>query len=230
MLVLAPLAGCGSTTPEVKPETTPDVPEASHHTGSGISMEAEVGAMNEGEVTSVFQRAQSKLMRCYEKGTQRVPYLGGKVRFAVRVDENGKAKSVHLSESTLGERETERCMIDILRGSGWPSPKGGKEGRAESGFALEPDGDVRPPVTWSESDLGKKLGAAKDAISKCKSSVGAGSIRATFYVDTDGRVQSVGVSGSDPATEQAADCIVSGLKALTFGSPGSYAAKVSIDG
>jgi hypothetical protein len=184
--------------------------------------------MKEYEVTSTFQHAQSKLMRCYEKGTQRIAYLGGKVRFSVRVDENGKPKSVHLMESTLGDRETERCMIDILRGAGWPSPKGGKEGRAESGFALEPDGDVREPVAWSESDLGKNLNAAKDALSKCKASAGAGSLKATLYIDTDGHVESAGVSGSDPATEQAADCVVSSLKGITFSSPGSYAAKVSV--
>ncbi len=193
-------------------------------------MEAEVGAMNESEVTSTFQRAQAKLVHCYEKGTQRVPFLGGKVRFAVRVDENGKAKTVHLSESTLGDRETERCMIDILKTTSWPSPKGGKEGRAESGFALDPDGDVRLPVSWSESDLGKNAGAVRDAIAKCKSSAGAGAIKATFYVDTNGRAQTVGVSGSEPATEQAAECIVDALKAIHFSAPGSYAAKVSIDG
>lgn len=220
--------GCGSSTPEAKSDAPVETGAAHKRSGSGISMDAEVGAMNEDEVTSIFQKSQSKLMRCFEKGSQRIAYLGGKVRFAVRVDQAGKAKSVFLSESTLGDRDTERCMLDILKGVTWPTPQGGKEGRAESGFALDPDGDVREPVAWSEGDVGKSLRQAKDALEKCKSSAGAPSIKATMYVETDGHVSSVGVSGSGPETEQAAECVVSALKALTFNSPGSYAAKVSI--
>lgn len=224
-VALISLAGCGSSTPEAKSESSTETPHAHHHGGSGISAEAEVGAMNEDEVTSIFQRSQSKLMRCFEKGSERIAYLGGKVRFAVRVDEQGKAKAVFMKESTLGDRQTERCMMDILMGVTWPAPQGGKEGRAESGFALEPDGDVREPVAWAEGDVGKSLRQAKEALSRCNA---GGSLKATLYVDTDGHVTSVGVAGSEPATEEAADCVVSALKGLTFNSPGSYAAKVTI--
>jgi hypothetical protein len=226
-LSIAACVGCGSSTPEPKPETGEAPQEAHRRGGSGISMEAEVGALNEDDVNAIFKRSEAKMNRCFQKGTERVAYLGGKVRFAVRVDSAGKAK-VFLSESTLGDRDTEKCMIDVLRSATWPTPQGGKEGRAESGFALDPDGDVREPVAWSESDLGKALGAAKDALDKCKSSSGAESLKATLYVETDGHASSVGVSGSGPETEQAADCVVSAMKGITFSSPGSYAAKVSI--
>ena len=224
------LASCSSSSPDAKVSTT-DHGSSSEHTRSGgavMSAESEVGGMNEEEVTQTFQHAQSRLMHCYEKGVERLPYLSGKIRFFVRIDEAGKAKSVHVSDSTLGDRETERCMVGILRGATWPSPKGGKEGHAESGFALEPQSDVREAVAWQASDAGKGVDEAKKVLASCRSSSGAHGLKATVYVDTEGHVESVGVSGSDPAAEAAADCVVSAMKAVTFNSPGSYSAKLTI--
>lgn len=223
------LAACGSTQPEsVVPEESGPKSDGEKRS-SGVAVEAEIGAMNEAQVLDTFKKSQSELMGCFQKGAGRIRFLGGRVRFQMRVDQSGKAKSAHLMSSTLGDRDTESCMLGVVRGRTWPSPEGGKEGIAETEFEFEAASDVRAPVEWDPADAGKNVGKAKAAIDKCRQDASAGAISATLYVDTDGSVMSVGVSGENAATEGAASCVVSSLKEIKFNSPGSYAAKMTLN-
>jgi hypothetical protein len=104
----------------------------------------------------------------------------------------------------------------------------GGEGLAENTFNFEPGGDDRPPVAWTPEQLGKPWKAAKTTLSQCRKKAGSGALRATLYVDTDGKAKAVGVSGADEKAEAAVSCVIDTLKALTFPSPGSYASKVSV--
>lgn len=222
------LAACGSTQTEtVTPEESGPKSDGGKRP-SGVAVEAEIGAMNEAEVLDTFKKSQSELMGCFQQGAGRVRFLGGKVRFRLRVDQSGRAKSAHLLQSTLGDRDTESCMLGVVRGRTWPSPQGGKEGIAETEFDFEAASDVRAPVEWDPADAGKNVGKAKAAIDKCRREASAGALSATLYVDTDGSVMAVGVSGEDAATEEAASCVVSALREIKFNSPGSYAAKMTL--
>lgn len=230
LCVVLSLCACGASTPAPKADAAEDGAPETTSNQSSLDVDAEVGAMNEGAVMSAFKSAQSSIFKCFADGSGRLPYLGGLVRFSLRVDKQGKAKVAFLSDSTLGDRATEECMLDTLRGQSWPAPQGGREGIAETEFTFDPASGVRTPVSWSPDDVGKNLGQAKGALATCRQGVGAGQMKATLYVDTNGRVESVGVSGADPKSEKAAACIVNALKDVKFNSPGSYAAKVSISG
>lgn len=228
LLLALLLAACGGSQADPVPPDESGPKSDGGRQSSGVSVEAEIGAMNEAEVLESFRQSQSGLMSCFQQGSSRVRFLGGKVRFHLRVDQAGKAKSAHLMSSTLGDRETERCMLGVVRGRAWPAPKGGKEGIAETEFEFEPATDVRPPIEWDPADAGKNVGAAKAAIDRCRREAGAGALTATLYVDTDGSVLSVGVSGEDAATEDAASCVVSALSEVKLSSPGSYPAKLTL--
>ncbi len=226
-LVLTLLA-CGSSTPGPT-DPGPDTPDdGAGRRASGVTMDADIGALNESQVLQTFQKSQGELMRCFEKGAGRVPFIGGRVRFHLRVDRGGGVKSAHLKDSTLGDRGTEECMLGVVRQKSWPAPQGGKEGIAETEFTFDPSNDVRSPVAWSAADAGKSVSAALAAVSKCRESAGAGPLKATVYVETDGSVLSVGVAGEGAQTEEAAPCVVSALKEVKFNSPGSYAAKMTL--
>jgi len=143
------------------------------------------------------------------------------------VGSDGHPTAVYMSESTLGELETEKCMLDVIQSSKFPQPVGGKEGLADySGVEFPASEDIRQPVAWSESDAGRGVKDARAALAACKAQGGGGSLAATIYVDTAGKVQSVGFAGD--ASTGAADCAAGKLKKLKFNSPGSYAAKISL--
>jgi hypothetical protein len=189
-------------------------------------MEAEVGAMNEAQVNATFSKASSGMLDCLSKSS--VPAASGVVRVVVHVDEAGSAVKSFFKKSTVGDRSAEECMLRVVRGRSWPAPVGGKIGIAESELSFDPPSGVRAPIDWSEGDAGRNVAAARDVLATCRAKAGAGPLSATVIVETDGSIVSVGVSGEDDASEAAAPCVVEGLKAIKLGSPGSFAAKLTL--
>lgn len=227
-VALAALAGCGGGQPQVDAPVGEGEPEPERKSGGGnLNVSSEIGAMDEGRTQEVFEKAAPKVTRCFEQGLRRVPYLGGEIRIAVRVTEAGTTRWIYAKDSTLGDRQTEACMLEALKGVAWPKPQGG-EGLAENGYTFEPSPDERPPVSWSPDALGKPWQEALPRLTDCRKEAGTGALKATMYVDPDGKVVSAGVSGADDRAEAAASCVVDALREVTFPSPGSYDAKVSV--
>ena len=231
LALCANLAACGGSTPE--PQTSGTETDSSGDSDresrkSGPSMEGETGALNDKAVREIFSKTASKARGCFVKGAKRVAFLAGNVHFRVVVDQEGAIKVAYMKDSTLGDRDTEACILAALKAETWPKPEGGKEGYAESELIFDPSDEERPPVDLAPEQLGDGIEAAKSAVSKCKSDSGTGPVKVTFYVETDGKPKSVGVSFADDKGEPAAGCIVSAVKGAKFASPGSYAGKASI--
>ncbi len=219
--------GCGAD--PKPPAAAPEPPKAtSARPPGGVGVSAEIGALDEEATRKGFERASKGLMACYEKGAARVPFLAGDVAFYVRVAGDGSTKYAYVRDSSLGDRRVEECMLGVLKGIHWPQPVGGAEGEAKNDFHFEPGTDERPPVTWQPAQLGSPFRNAKEALRQCQRSAGAGPMKVTMYVETDGKPLAVGVSASDEKGEKAAACVVDALSNLTFPSPGSYASKVTV--
>jgi hypothetical protein len=227
--VLATAAlGCGASPPPAAEEARPGAPEGrtEHQTG-GPSVESEIGGLDDGKVKQTFEHLAGPLNGCFTKGTARLAYLGGDVRFVVRVAKDGSTRWAYLKDSTLGDRETETCMLGVVKATSWPRPQGG-EGLAENTFSFDPGSEERPPVAWSPEQLGPAQKKARSALAQCKKQAGTKSIKATMYVETDGKATAVGVASGDEKGEAAASCVIDALKGIKFPSPGSYASKVSV--
>ena len=219
-------AGCASGPPK-EPESAATPSDDGGRRRATPSFESEIGALDELKVKQTFARSADKLSACFSKGSQRLPYLAGDVRFVVRVAKDGSARWAYVKDSSLGDRETESCMLAVLKSATWPRPEGG-EGLAENSFSFEPGGDERPPVAWSPEQLGAPYRGAKGALAQCRKKAGTKALKATLYVDTDGKPASIGVSSADERGEQAIACVIGALEGLKFPSPGSYASKVSV--
>lgn len=220
-------AACSAPPPPPIEDASTDAPEPTRKRVVP-TIESEVGALDMKQVSAVFESAGESLKECYARGVGRVAFLAGEIRLAVRVGEDGAAKYAFVKDSTIGDRATETCMLAVLKKRTWPKPQGGKEGNAETPFAFDPGDEERPPVEWAEARLGDAYNKSKAALGRCRTSAGAGPMKATLYVDTEGKALAVGVSGSDSKSEDAAPCVVDLLMGLKFASPGSYAAKVTV--
>jgi hypothetical protein len=214
---------CSESAPT--PKTADDQPEAQEESHSGVSVSSEIGGLNEDEVNAAFESGLSGLERCLRQGASRVEFLGGSVSFFVKIDSAGKVDGAYLEKSTLGDRDTEKCMLDTMRSKKWPKPVGGEHGLARKSFDFDPPNDVRAPADYDESHLNKGLDKISGKLASCKTS--RGSYEATIYVATDGSVLAAGVTPPDEAGESSVDCLVSTLKGAAFPSPGSWPAKVS---
>src|SRR5947207_11482089 len=74
-----------------------------------LSISGQLGSLDEGKVEDTFNRLLPKFGDCITQGASRVEFIGGHVKFFVRIALDGTAKWAYLSESTIGDRDTERC-------------------------------------------------------------------------------------------------------------------------
>ncbi len=227
-LALLALA-CGGATPEavVAPIEPPERIDA------GPSyMESEIGGMNQYDVEDTFTRLQDPIFSCVRDGTDRLREMGGKFSVKLRVNKKGSVISAYLAQSTLGDRETERCVLEVARSVSWPKPLGG-EGIAERSFDVDPSVE---PVQWKAEKVRSARKSLGQKLDKCyREVIGSarvpeeGAFTATAYIDARGKVVAAGVAPPHAAGERAADCLVDALRATKFGSPGRKAAKVTFE-
>jgi hypothetical protein len=228
-LVAIAIVGCGGSASEA-PKTEGDANQAEGDAPkkkSGFGMQQEMGELDEKKTTATFEQVSSQLQKCFTSGVGRMPFLSGEVRLVVRLTESGSVKWAFVKESTIGDRQTEDCMLGVLKSASWPKPVGG-EGQAEKGLSFDPGGDERPPVAWTPDRRGGSASKVKGELASCRSSAGAGPMQVTFYVGTDGKAQGVGVSGNDEKSEKAVGCVKSAIEGTKFPSPGSWPAKVTL--
>jgi hypothetical protein len=224
-LLASALVACSASAPPPRPQVVADKPIVQEKVDPGPSyMESEIGGLNHDAMDDSFTSLQRPLQSCLEDGLSRVSELGGHFKLSLRIDRQGATRWVHLSESTLGDRDTEKCVIELARNKTWPRPLGG-EGLAEKSFDIDPRAE---PISWEEKRVRRALSYAHGALARCRRGV-PGHFVATAYVRPDGRVLSAGVATPHERGEEAADCLVDTIRKLRFGSPGRRAAKVSFE-
>lgn len=224
VLVVFGCAACGGNEPKAQ---APEQTTVEHEDESSeVAVSAEIGGLSEEKVDKTFQSALSDFQRCLDDGAKRVEFLGGSVSFFLKIDARGRVDHAHLEKSTMGDRDTEKCMLDSLRAKHWPKPVGGLHGLARKSFDFDPPNDVRAPTSWDAERVSEVVGKLSRKLSGCKKG-DSGAFEATLYVGTDGTVLSAGVTPPDEAGEEAIDCLVTTLKGAALPSPGSWPAKVT---
>lgn len=221
------VTGCGGGGGDTSPTRSASDQDVSRRSGASSKMSAssEIGAMDEGKVTQTFQGAMDDLKSCLSAGASRNEFEGGDIAFLVKVDSSGRVVHAHAERSTLGDRDTEKCMLKALRHQSWPRPQGGDVGLARNSFGFDMPNDTRPPTDWDPGRVRETVAGLGNKLDQCKN--GASGFTATVYVDPDGAATSAGIASTDEAGEDAADCLVGVLKAAKYPSPGSWTAKVT---
>lgn len=188
------------------------------------AVRGEIGGMNEDAVSATFARLQEPIFACVASGATRVKELGGHFAISLRVDEQGSARWAYLSESTLGDQDTERCVIEVARTAEWPRPVGG-EGLATRSFDV--DAGVAP-VLWEAEKVKPVVRHLAKNAARCKKGKD-GRYVATAYVRPDGKVMSAGVAPPSAADQDVADCVAAALEKTRVKSPGRRAAKLTFE-
>ncbi len=200
------LAACGGgNTPEPKTEDAP-AHETSRRSGPTPSVSQELGSIDQRKVEQTFQSLQTGTVgACWKEGRERLDFLTGDVKVFLRIDQGGKVRYGYFEDSTLGDRETEKCILGALSRASWPKPDGG-EAEVRSGFGWGPGGE-REPTAWSSDKVQGALADAKDVkkdVAKCRSGV-KGDFKVTAYVEHDDSAPAAGDSkGATPSAPSAA--------------------------
>ena len=220
---MALLFACGEKLP-------PKEPQAAHEEAPGphkpaLAIRSELGSLDPAAVKRVFQSLDDKFGECQQRGLDRLEVLSGNVKFFLRIAQDGSVKWAYLEDSDLGDRATEKCLIEAVVGAHWPKPEGG-DGEARYGMGL-PLQATRPPSDWGPEKVARALERHGAAIHGCHAGTNA-PMQATMYVGPGGRVLAAGVASGGKDDETKADCLVSVLMKLKgLPTPGSWPAKVS---
>ncbi len=212
------LAACASPAPPPRSVVADAPPEQEKVDTGPTSMESEIGGLNEEAMDQAF--ASLDVNHCIE---QRGDTLGGELKLKMRIDRRGGARWVYLSKSTLGDRDAEKCVLDLVRAKSWPRPLGG-EGLAEKEFTIDPRAE---PATLDERRTLAQIAHARAEAGKCRRGV-AGSFFATVYLEPDGHVLTAGVSVPSEKGEDVADCVVEAVRKVRF-QRAPKAAKLSFE-
>jgi hypothetical protein len=227
VLSCAVFVACGGEPPPKAPEVVHEEAPPPPPRKPSLKMKSELGSVDPGAVNLAFRGLGDKFMDCQRHGVDRVEVLAGSVKFFVRLGEDGAARWAYLEGSELGDRETEKCLLDVVMNARWPKPDGG-EAEVRHGVEL-PLQSTRPANDWSSDKVSGAIGKHGDAIDRCKAGASA-SFHATMYVGPGGKVLAAGVATSTKDGEERADCLTNVLVKMTgLPSPGSWPAKVSFD-
>ncbi len=196
---------------------------------SAPAIAAEIGALDQDAVDEAFKAARPTVARCFEEANRGLPFkvVGGDLEVVVRVKNDGTVRWAYPARSSLGHLGAERCIMTAMRQQAWPRPQGGEEGIARTRFGIDPPAP-RPAVDWAPSDLGSDGERLLSKLHSCRRSAGTPLLSLTMYVDADGKVIAAGAAIGDEAGIDAVDCAVSAAKQLSYPSPGSYPAKVTL--
>ena len=223
LLSSALVVACGGGEP---PPRAPEAPkEEPHAAPAPLRAASELGQVDPAAVKRTFSGLDDKFMECQKRALGRVELLAGNVKFFLRIASDGSAKWAYLEESELGDRDTERCLLDVVAGAHWPKPD---QGDAEARYGMElPLQASRPPNDWGPDKVTTALTKHGEAIDKCKAGASA-SFKATLYVGPGGKVLAAGVATSAKDGADKADCLAEVLgKMKGLPSPGSWPAKVT---
>lgn len=224
--LVAGILGCGSKEPvPVKPPPQ-EVHTETNESAASPAMKSEIGGLNEEAVARSFERMNDAVQNCFANGTGKISALGGHVKMKLRIDPQGSLRWAYLPESTLGDRDTEKCLLDAARAKSWPLPVGG-DGLAERSF------DVEPPSPVKDLDAKKfkrALALVSKETNKCRKNGMWGKVfRVTAYLRYDGLPVAAGIAPPNEKGEDSIDCMVKIIKKIKFGGIGRRMGKLSFD-
>lgn len=215
--------GCGEkTTPAAPPAESSGAEERREERPDSVSITGIKGTLSQDEVKNALEPRMLKFARCIQKRSADVEWLAGGVTIEFKVKLDGSVAKAYPRDSSLGDRATERCVIEVAEATRFPAPHGGEADFAWS-FDVPLDSSVREPVSLPEELIAETLAKQLNTIA---SSCGEGSYGVTAYVDPEGKVVAAGASTTDEQSAEKLDCVATAVETFTFASPGSYAAKV----
>jgi hypothetical protein len=84
-----------------------------------------VGGLDSDIIASIIKRYLPQIQNCYEQQLILNPALKGKVTVAFTIGPDGSVKNPLISESSLRNQPTEKCMLDKIQDWKFPRPRGG---------------------------------------------------------------------------------------------------------
>jgi TonB family protein len=210
--------GCGSDKgarggaeggPELALHRRPSRPRRSDD-GAAMKIDNEVGVLDTEDVEATLQEHFDDLRGCYGRAGRAQRYAGGRVLLRFLINGNGSAQDVWVLESTLGNYDVERCLVEVGRRIRFDAPSGRKATTFEYPVEFRSTKQVEvldvdgPKVERDVAALLPQLAACGQLASEGASAI--------VYVEPNGSPGSVGLATAAALDEDVGDCMVQTIR------------------
>ncbi len=230
---VAMAAGCAAQIPvSVRPVAPPPAPAEAHaedetRVNAGVQVGGLEGTLSNYDVRTALEERGAEFSACHELRARALPVLSGEIEFAIEVDIDGQVRRVDVRASTLGDRALERCLSDVVRSTRFHRPNGGIA-TVTWFLALEPGRADHTPDVWDAGRIARVIDNNMDELQgSCDLTGSSGTLTATMYVGSSGRIVAAGVASAEGSTDERLDCVADTLRSWTLPTPQGRFAKVS---
>ncbi|MGE0786323.1 MAG: AgmX/PglI C-terminal domain-containing protein [Sandaracinaceae bacterium] len=194
--------------------------------GRGMEVQGLHGSLSPRVAQEAIHPYLSEVTGCFALRSMSFEELGGSLRMQIRVSASGVVVSAQPEDSTVGDREVERCVSRVLSAARFPRPQGGGEALVHWGMSIDPPSSVREPATWDPARVASVV-RRRAAHARTACAVSA-PVQVTAYVSRSGRVLSAGAASAEETPADRLDCVAAQVRRWRMPNA-SRIAKVTFD-
>jgi TonB family protein len=175
-----------------------------------MEIDSEMGVLQTEDVNATMQEHFTRIRECYHRAGKAQRYAEGRVQLRFLVNGDGSAQDVWVVESTLGNYDVERCLVDVGRRISFRAPSGRKSTTFE--YPVEFRSTNQVAVLDCEAErVEHDLMVLLPRLASCGQLASEGA-SAVIYIEPNGTPGSVGLSVGAAMDEDVADCMVQTIR------------------
>lgn len=195
-------------TPEPDPEPPPPPAAAT------LKIKGLTGTLNTDDVHQTMEARQAVFDACIKQHRRRLRWVSGAIRFAFKVDAEGKVEQAHVLDSSIGHQALEACISSAVVETVFPKPSGRARAEFEWGLTVDPvPGRLPEPVEADRLDRVLRK-HTPEIYKKCEARRSRERFRVTAYIARDGHVLSIGAVAKPPRAAEKMPCVLGELANL----------------
>ena len=176
----------------------------------GMSVDNELGVLDTEEVEATLKQHFDDIRGCYQRAGKAQRYAEGRVMLRFMVGGDGIAQDVLVIESTLGNYDVERCLVEVGRRVSFHAPVGHKPTTFE--YPVEFRSTNQVAVLDADGlKVDHDLSVFMPQLAAC-GQLAALDASAILYIEPNGFPGSVGLAAGTPLDEDVGDCMVQTIR------------------
>jgi TonB family protein len=172
----------------------------------GMAVDNEMGVLETADVEDTLQARFEDVRACYERAGKAREYAGGRVVLHFIVDGTGHAQDVWVVESSLGNYDVERCLVEVGRSTVFPVPSGRKATTFDYPVEFRSTHEMAV-LDIDGLKIDHDLAAFLPQLAAC-GRLANEPVNAIMYIEPTGFPGSVGLAVASALDETAGQCVV----------------------
>jgi TonB family protein len=175
-----------------------------------MRVDSELGVLETEDVQATLQEHFDDIRGCYARAGKAQRYAEGRVLLRFMVSGDGRSEDVLVIESTLGNYDVERCLVEVGRRIAFRAPLGRKPTTFE--YPVEFRSTNQIPVLEVEGlKVEHDISTFLPQLAACGQLAPEG-VNAIVYIEPSGFPGSVGLAAGAVLDEDVGDCVVQTIR------------------